>query len=67
MTQTNILEQAKQGDTKAILSLINKALEPKGITVQVSIKGKDSGEGGIDKCDIPGGISQLWKKICLLN
>jgi hypothetical protein len=38
MTATNLLEQAKQGDTQAIVSLMNKALEPKGITVQVSIK-----------------------------
>ncbi|MEH2181873.1 hypothetical protein [Nostoc sp.] len=38
MTATNLLEQAKQGDTQAIATLMNKALEPKGITVQVSIQ-----------------------------
>lgn len=25
------------------------------------------GSGGIDKCDIPGEISQLWKKNCLVK
>ncbi|MBE8971100.1 hypothetical protein IQ277_34350 [Nostocales cyanobacterium LEGE 12452] len=38
MTAINLLDQAKQGDTQAIVSLMNKALEPKGITVQISIK-----------------------------
>ncbi len=38
MTATNLLEQAKQGDTQAIVTLMNKALEPKEITVKVSIK-----------------------------
>lgn len=38
MTATNLLEQAKQGDTQAIVSLMNKALEPKKITVKASIK-----------------------------
>lgn len=38
MTSINLLEQAKQGDTQAIATLMNKALESKDITVQVSIK-----------------------------
>ena len=28
---------------------------------------KDSGKRGIDKCDIRGGLSELWKKIGLEN
>ncbi len=38
MTQPNILELAKQGDAEAIASLINRQLQPKGITVKTSIK-----------------------------
>ncbi|MBD2505157.1 hypothetical protein [Anabaena azotica] len=38
MTATDLLEQAKQGDAGAISSLMNKALEAKGIKVQASIK-----------------------------
>lgn len=38
MTATNLLEQAKHGDAEAIASLMNKALETKGIKVQVNIK-----------------------------
>lgn len=40
MTTQNILELAKQGNTQAITTLMNKALETKEITVQVSITGK---------------------------
>ncbi len=38
MTQPNILELAKQGNAEAIASLINRQLQPKGITVKTSIK-----------------------------
>lgn len=37
MTQTNILELAKQGDVKAIAALMNRQLQPKGITAKVAI------------------------------
>jgi hypothetical protein len=37
MTTPNILELAKQGNTQAITILMNKALETKEITVQISI------------------------------
>lgn len=40
MAQQDILEQAKQGDAKAIASLMNRHLQPKGITVKVSLTGK---------------------------
>ena len=38
MTQTNILELAKQGDIKAIAALMNRQLQPKGITAKVALK-----------------------------
>lgn len=38
MTQPNILELAKQGDTQAIASLMNRHLYPKGITAKVAFK-----------------------------
>jgi hypothetical protein len=38
MTQQNILELAKQGDAKAIASLLNRQLQPKGITATVAFK-----------------------------
>ncbi|MEH2252194.1 hypothetical protein [Nostoc sp.] len=38
MTQPNILELAKQGDAKAIASLMNRHLHPKGITAKVAFK-----------------------------
>jgi hypothetical protein len=38
MTQTNILELAKQGDVKAIADLMNRQLQPKGITAKVALK-----------------------------
>lgn len=38
MTQPNILELAKQGDTQAIASLMNRHLHPKGITAKVTFK-----------------------------
>jgi len=38
MTQPNLLELAKQGDAQAIASLINRQLQPKGITVKVALK-----------------------------
>lgn len=36
MTQSNTLELAKQGDVKAIAFLLNRQLQPKGITATVS-------------------------------
>ena len=38
MTQPNLLELAKQGDASAIASLMNRQLQPKGITVKVALK-----------------------------
>jgi hypothetical protein len=38
MTQPNLLELAKQGDTQAIASLMNRHLYPKGITAKVAFK-----------------------------
>ncbi|MEH2302411.1 MAG: hypothetical protein V7K88_26395 [Nostoc sp.] len=38
MTQPNILKLAKQGDTQAIASLMNRHLHPKGITAKVAFK-----------------------------
>ncbi|MCC5650278.1 hypothetical protein LC609_10600 [Nostoc sp. XA013] len=38
MTQPNILELAKHGDTQAIASLMNRHLRPKGITAQVAFQ-----------------------------
>ena len=38
MTQQNILELAKQGDAKAIALLLNRQLQPKGITATVALK-----------------------------
>ncbi|MTJ14785.1 hypothetical protein FJR11_19835 [Anabaena sp. UHCC 0187] len=40
MTAQNTLELAKQGDVQAIATLMNKALLPKGITVQINITGE---------------------------
>ncbi|MCY7285046.1 MAG: DUF4429 domain-containing protein, partial [Cyanobacteria bacterium CAN_BIN43] len=37
-SQPSLLELAKQGDVKAITALINRQLEPKGITAKVSLK-----------------------------
>jgi DNA-directed RNA polymerase subunit RPC12/RpoP len=37
MTQANILELAKQGDVKAIAALMNRQLQPKGITAKVAL------------------------------
>ena len=37
MTQTNILELAKQGDAKAIAALMNRQLQPKGIITKVAM------------------------------
>lgn len=37
MTQANILELAKQGDVKAIAALMNRQLQPKGITAKVAM------------------------------
>lgn len=36
--QQNLLELAKQGDTKAIAILVNRSLQPKGITAKVNLK-----------------------------
>ncbi|MEH2285425.1 MAG: hypothetical protein V7K90_29610 [Nostoc sp.] len=38
MTQPNILKLAKQGDTQAIASLMNRHLHPKGITAKVAFQ-----------------------------
>ena len=38
MTQQNILELAKQGDAKAIALLLNRQLQPKGITATAALK-----------------------------
>src|SRR4028118_254960 len=38
MTQRNLKELAKQGDVKAIATLMNRALQPKGITAKVQLK-----------------------------
>ncbi|AVH71063.1 hypothetical protein [Nostoc sp. 'Lobaria pulmonaria (5183) cyanobiont'] len=38
MTQPNILKLAKQGDTQAIASLMNRQLHPKGIAAKVAFK-----------------------------
>ncbi|MCC5627106.1 hypothetical protein [Nostoc sphaeroides] len=38
MTQPNILELARQGDVQAIASLMNRHLQPKGITAQVALQ-----------------------------
>lgn len=38
MTQPNLLELAKQGDAEAIASLMNRQLQPKGITAKVALK-----------------------------
>lgn len=39
MSQPNLLELAKQGHPKAIESLINRQMQPKGITAKVSLSG----------------------------
>ena len=38
MSKVNIVELAKQGNPKAIAALINRKLQPKGITVKVAVK-----------------------------
>jgi uncharacterized protein (DUF697 family) len=38
MSQTNLLELAKQGDANAIAALMNRSLQPKGINAKVSCK-----------------------------
>ncbi|MCC5643166.1 hypothetical protein LC607_09475 [Nostoc sp. CHAB 5824] len=38
MTQPNILKLAKQGDVQAIASLMNRHLQPKGITAKVAFQ-----------------------------
>jgi hypothetical protein len=40
MTQTELLELAKQGRPTAIAALINRSLQPKGITATASLKGR---------------------------
>ena len=39
----NTLELAKQGDTQAITTLMNRDLEAKGIIVQVNMMSEDKG------------------------
>jgi hypothetical protein len=36
--QATLLTQAKQGDAKAIVVLLNQKLQPKGITAKASVK-----------------------------
>lgn len=36
--QQNILDRAKQGDSKAISTLMNRQLQPKGITAKANLK-----------------------------
>ena len=38
MTQPNLLELAKQGDAKAIATLINRQLQPQGIIAKTALK-----------------------------
>ncbi|MCT7958429.1 DUF4429 domain-containing protein [Laspinema palackyanum] len=38
MTEGNLLEKAKQGDAQAIAVLMNRQLQPKGITVKTALK-----------------------------
>ncbi|MBE9233877.1 DUF4429 domain-containing protein [Cuspidothrix issatschenkoi LEGE 03284] len=38
MSQDNLLALAKQGDVQAIASLMNRSLQPKGITAKVALK-----------------------------
>lgn len=38
MSQPNLLELAKQGNAKAIATLLNRSLQPKGVTVKGSVK-----------------------------
>jgi pilus assembly protein FimV len=37
MTQSNLQQQAKQGNPQAIATLLNNTLQPKGITAEVSL------------------------------
>jgi cytoskeletal protein RodZ len=39
MTQPNLLELAKQGDPQAIATLMNRSLQPKGMTASVDVRG----------------------------
>ncbi|MBD1868560.1 hypothetical protein H6F95_14850 [Cyanobacteria bacterium FACHB-471] len=39
MTQSNLLELAKQGDPQAIATLMNRSLQPKGMTASVGLQG----------------------------
>lgn len=39
MTQTNLLELAKQGDPQAIAILMNRSLQPRGMTADVELQG----------------------------
>ncbi|NJL39060.1 MAG: hypothetical protein HC899_21650 [Leptolyngbyaceae cyanobacterium SM1_4_3] len=39
MTQQNLLELAKQGDPQAIATLMNRSLQPKGMTASVDVRG----------------------------
>ncbi len=39
MNQSNLLEQAQQGEPSAIAALMNAALEPKGVTAKVDLEG----------------------------
>lgn len=38
MTQSNLLELAKQGDAQAIAALMNRQMQPKGITAKAALK-----------------------------
>lgn len=39
MTQSNLLELARQGDPQAIATLMNRTLQPKGITARTELQG----------------------------
>jgi hypothetical protein len=39
MAQSNLLELARQGDPQAIAALMNRTLQPKGITAQTNVEG----------------------------
>ncbi len=40
MTNTDLLERAKQGDPEAIATLMNRILQPKGITAKAILQNR---------------------------
>lgn len=70
MTTQNILELAKQGNTQAITTLMNQALETKEITVQISITGRSmtivgESQANIEQSFFVDYVRQTIKKIKL--